>query len=74
MSYHPLTSPEIQRYCQNEHKFKHVYSRNNLPNILKDEAYIVTLNEYESTETHRVSLYVNDNNVTYFDSFGVEPI
>ena len=24
--------------------------------------------------THSVALYVNDNNVTYFDSFGVEQI
>ena len=25
-----------------------------------------------STGTHWIALYVNDNNVTYFDSFGVD--
>ena len=29
---------------------------------------------YESIGTHCIVLYVNDNNVTYFDSFGVEHI
>ena len=37
-------------------------------------AYIINLAEYESIGTHWVALYVNDNNVTYFDSFGVEHI
>ena len=30
--------------------------------------------EYESIGTHRIVLYVNDNNLTYFDTFGVEHI
>ena len=30
--------------------------------------------KYESIGTHLIALYVNDNNVTYFDSFGVEHI
>ena len=30
--------------------------------------------KYESIGTHLISLYLNDNNVTYFDSFGVEHI
>ena len=34
----------------------------------------MVLNEYESIGTHWIALYVNDNNVTYFDSFGVEQI
>ena len=29
---------------------------------------------YESTETHWIDLYVNAENVTYFDDFGVENI
>ena len=31
MSLHPLTNIEIQKYYQNEPKFKGLYSRNNLP-------------------------------------------
>ena len=47
-----------------------VYSRNNLPKI-KDWAYIIILDEYKSKGTHCIALYVNDDNVKYFDSFGV---
>ena len=32
------------------------------------------LDKYESIDTHWIVLYVNDNNVTYFDSFGVKRI
>ena len=46
---------------------------NNLSKI-KDGAYIINLDEYESIRTHWVALYVNAKNVTYFDSFGVEYI
>ena len=62
-STHPLTNFEIQKYYQNEPKFHGVYSRNNLPKI-KDGAYVINW----------IALYVNAENVTYFDNFGVEPI
>ena len=73
MSPHPLTNFEIQKYYQNEHKFNGIYSRNNLPKI-NDGAYVVNLDEYKSIGAHWIALYVNDDNVTYFDSFGVEHI
>ena len=50
-----------------------VYSRNNLSKI-KDGTFIINLDEYESIATHWIALYVNAENVTYFDSFGVEHI
>ena len=34
--------------------------------------YLINLDEYQSVGTYWIVLYVNDNNVTYFDSFGVE--
>ena len=40
---HPLTNFEIQKYCQNETRFKGVFSRDNLPNKTKDGAYIISL-------------------------------
>ena len=64
---HPLINFEIL----NEPKFNGVYSRNSLSEI-KDGAYIINLDEYESIETLWIALYVNAENVTYFDSFGVE--
>ena len=67
---HPLTNFEIQKYYQNESKFNGVYSRNNLSKI-NSGAYIINLDEYESIGTHWIALYVNAENVTYFDSFGV---
>ena len=42
----------------------------NLPKI-RNGSYIINLDEHQSIETHRVALYVNENNVTYFHSFGV---
>ena len=73
MSLHPLTNVEIQKYYQNEHKFNGVYSRNNLLKI-KYGVYVINLDKYKSIQTHWIVLYVNDNNVIYFDSFGVEKI
>ena len=68
-----LNNFEIQKYYENEPKFIGVYSRNNLSKI-KDGAYIINIDEYESLGTHSIALYVNAKNVTYFDSFGVEQI
>ena len=70
---HPLTNFEIKKYYQNELRFNGVYSRDNLPKI-KDGAYIINLDEYSDIGTHWVALYVQNNNVTYFNSFGVEHI
>ena len=60
MPLHLLTNFEIQKYYQSEPKFNDVYSRNNLPKI-KDGTYVINLDEFKSTETHSIALYVNDN-------------
>ena len=70
---HPLTNFEIQKYYQNKSKFNGVYSRNNLHKI-KDRAYVINLDKFKSTRTHWIALYVNGNNIIYFDSFGVDHI
>ena len=66
---HPLTNLEIQKYYNNEPRFNGVYSRDNLSTI-KDQAYVIN----PDIGTHWVALWVNNNNFTYFDSFGVEHI
>ena len=71
---HPLTNFEIQEYYQNEPRFNGVFSRDNLPNGIKNGAYVINLDEYNDIETQWVALYVNNMTVTYFDSFGVEHI
>ena len=65
---------QIQKCYENEARFSGVYSRDNLPQKIKDGAYIINLDEYSDIGTHWVALYVSNNDVTYFDSFGVEHI
>ena len=76
---HPLTNFEIQKYYKNQSKFNGFYYRDNLPKTkfnekIKDGAYIINLDEHPDIGTHWVALYINNNDVTYFDSFGVEHI
>ena len=78
---HPLTNFEIEKCYQNEPNFNKffmfiqeingVYSRNKLPKI-KDGAYVISLDEYKSTGTQWIVLYVNGNNIMHFDSSTVE--
>ena len=55
-----------------------VYSRKNVakisPNVVKHETYVVNLDKYKSIGAHWIALYGNGNNVTHFDSFGVDSI
>ena len=75
MPRHPLTNFEIQCYYKKEPRFEKPieipYSRNNLPQI-QDRTYVINLDEYKSIGTHWIALYINGNNVIYFDSFRVE--
>ena len=73
MPHHPLTNIEIQKYYQNETRFNGVYFRDNLTKI-KGGACIISLDEYSDIGTHWVALYVHNDDVAYFDSFGVEHI
>ena len=74
MPEHPLTNFEIQEYFKNEPRFNGVYSRDNLPKTIKNEAYVINLDEYEDVGTHWIALYVKYNEIAYFDSFGVEHV
>ena len=63
----------MQKCYQNELEFNAVYSGNNLLKI-KDEVYVINLDGYKSIGAHWIALYLNGNNATYFDSFGVEHV
>ena len=39
-----------------------------------DGTYITNIDQYVPVRTHWIALYVNTENVTYFDSFGIEHI
>ena len=56
--HHPLTNFEIQMYYQNEPRFNGAYSRDNLPDKMKDWAYSINLDEYSDW----IALYVNKKN------------
>ena len=58
---HPVTNFEIQKYYQDEPKSNCVHSRNSLPKI-KDEVYVINLDEFKSIRTHWTAFYVNGNN------------
>ena len=40
----------------------------------KNGAYVINLDEYEDVGTHWIALYVKNNEITYFDFFGVEHV
>ena len=72
---HPLTHFEIKKYYKNEPRFNGIYSRDKLPKTIKSEtAYVVNSDNYKNTGTHWITLYVKNNKITYFDSFGVEHV
>ena len=71
---HPLTNFEIQEYYQNEPRFNGVFSRDKLCSPVKNSAYVINLDEYHDIGTHWVALSVNNQTITYFDSFGVDHI
>ena len=73
MQPHLFSNFEIQKHYQIKRKFNGAFSRNNLPKI-KHGTFETNLDNYKSTRTHGIALHVNDDNVTYFDSFGVEHI
>ena len=60
-----LTNFEKTKYYENESRFNGVYSRNNLPNKIEDEAYVVNLDEYSDIGTHWIALYVKNNDITF---------
>ena len=71
---HPLINFEIQEYYQNEPRFNGLFSRDNLPNTIKNSAYVINLDEYHDVGTHLVAFYVNNKIMAYLDSFGVEHV
>ena len=71
---YPLTHFEAKGYYKNEPRFNGFYSRGNLPKTIKNGAYVINLDEYGDVGTHWIALYVKNNEISYFDSFGVEHV
>ena len=45
-----------------------------MPKTIKNGAYVINLDEYADVGTHWIALYAKNDEVIYFDSFGVEYI
>ena len=41
---------------------------------IKNGAYLINLHEYPDVGTHWIALYIKNNEVIYFDSFGAEHV
>ena len=54
---HPLINFKMQNYYENEPRLKGVYSRNNLPEKIKDGAYVINIDEYADSGTHWIALF-----------------
>ena len=46
------------KYYENKSRFNGVYSRDDLPNKIRDGAYVINLDGYSDIGTHWVALYV----------------
>ena len=64
---------EIKDYFKDEPRFNGVYSKDNLSK-LKNGAYVINLDHSENTGRHWVVIFVQKDEVIYFESFGVEHI
>ena len=71
---HLLSNFEIQKYYQKKPKFKGIYSWNNLPRTIMDEAFLKYFHEYKSIEPQWIGFRDNGNCVTYLNSFEIEHI
>ena len=45
---HPLTNFETQKYYQNEARLNGAYSEDNLPDKIKDRAYVIKISKYKN--------------------------
>ena len=50
------------------------HSRDDLLDKIKDGGYVINLDGYADIGTHWITFYALNDNVAYFDSFGVEHI
>ena len=57
---HPLTNFAIQKNYKNGPRFNGVFSRNSLPKIIKNGAYVTNLHEYADVCTIRLHYFVTE--------------
>ena len=50
----------MQKYYKNEPRFNGVFSKNNLPNKIKDGAYVINLDEYADVGKNGLLYFVTE--------------
>ena len=70
---HPLRNIDITKYSNYDPRFNGVFLRDNLPRI-KDESYVMNLDDKKSKGTHSVLLVIAQNTAVDVDFFGIEYI
>ena len=78
-SYENKKGREIVRACYTNvlwewTRFNGVCSRNNLPQKIKDGAYVINLDELTDLGKYWIILFCNKSETVYFDSFVVEHV
>ena len=71
---HTLINFELKEYYESEPRSNGVYSRDNLRKPIKNGAYVINLDKYADVGSHWIALYVKNNEVIYFHSFGAEHV
>jgi len=70
-----MNASQIASALENTKLFRGVYSRDNLPKrFKKPAAFIVNTDSQKEPGEHWVVIFVNKNNVEYFDPLGFPPI
>ena len=69
-----MTNIEIQKHYENKSIYNGVYSRDSSSKSIKNSAYVMNFDEYARIGINWISLCTLSNNITYFASFGLEPI
>ena len=72
MPFHVLTCFEIQKFIETNLNLRVPIQE--IVTLNKDCAYVINPDDYRSIGTHWIALYVDNDNVTYFDGFGFEYI
>ena len=70
---HPLSNIEITNYFNYEPRFNGFFSRNNLT-IIKDRTYVINLDDKNTKGRYCVSLFIDRNTASFFDSSWTEYI
>ena len=69
---YPISNFKINEILNNDKNYIGTFSKNNVPILKNNESTIVNLADSNDVGTHWVSMKFIDNELFYFDSYGIE--